>query len=207
MLHKYVYFIAQLLWTENDQRAKYLYKHLVQIVGTEIDIRRRQRLFVIIDRIANLCLSIRTQIFSGSLSEGIDLPGSDMDVMYVMNYIEVIKNMENFKNPVNRNKRVHVAMETCIAHPGFARLILVAKDNEESPQKLCNRCPPDTCTGTQFYYSIKNFREAYKQEYSYMKPTVHGPCISNPSKTIDIAYCIRSKYLLHNVIPWALRHR
>ncbi|XP_052085573.1 uncharacterized protein LOC127723120 [Mytilus californianus] len=189
-----------------DSREKYLYEHLVQTVGSEIDIRTRQRLFIIQDRIINSSgLTDRTQIFSGSLAEGLDLPGSDMDVMFVINNLEVIHNLKNIKKPIHRAELWVV--ETDIDHPGFARLRAVSGRNGVSPREACMRCPPGTCTGTQFYLSVKTLLDEGKQDFSHMKPYVHGPCITDRCQTIDIAYCIRSKYLPHNATPWASRHR
>ncbi|VDI34286.1 Hypothetical predicted protein [Mytilus galloprovincialis] len=65
-----------------DPRKHHLYEHLVNIVGSEIDIRKRQRLFIIQDMIINSSgLGVLTQILSGSLAERQDLPGSDMDML------------------------------------------------------------------------------------------------------------------------------
>lgn len=49
-----MYFIDWLSWTENDSKDRYLYELLVNTVGTEIDIRKRQQLFIIKDLITNI---------------------------------------------------------------------------------------------------------------------------------------------------------
>ncbi|VDI84017.1 Hypothetical predicted protein [Mytilus galloprovincialis] len=197
--------IGQLLCYENCPREKCLYEHLVHIVGTEIDIRKRQRLFIIQDRIYNSsCSKIRTRISSGSLAEGLDLPGSDMDIMYVVNNIKITKNVKNIKNPTHSDM---FAMEIYFDHPGFAALRKVAAHNEVYLREECGRCPLGTCTGTQFYLPVKPFLDSVKEMFSYIDPCEHGPCISDPNQTIDIANCIRSKHLPHNAIPWAFRHR
>ncbi|VDI24636.1 Hypothetical predicted protein [Mytilus galloprovincialis] len=99
-------------------------KNLVKTVGTEIDIRNRQQLFNIQDSIANAqAQKPFTQISSGSLAEGIDLPGSDIDIMYVMKEIDVIQDVRNIKHPVQRTTFL---METHTDHPGFGRLRLIA---------------------------------------------------------------------------------
>ncbi|XP_071150311.1 uncharacterized protein [Mytilus edulis] len=196
--------IGQLLCFETNPREKCLYEHLIQTVGTEIDIRKRQRLFIIQDRIYNsACAFNLTQISSGSLAEGLNLPGSDMDTMYVHNDIEVPQNVKNIKNPKHRI----CVMEIDIYHPGFARIRQVAAQNEVSLREQCDRCPLGTCTGTQFYLPVKSFLDSLKETFSYINPCEHGPCISDQDQTIDIAECVRSTYLPHNAIPWASRHR
>ncbi|CAC5377588.1 unnamed protein product [Mytilus coruscus] len=117
-----------LLWPGHDPREKYLYDHLVETVGTEIDIRSRQRLFITQDIMDNVCSTFGTNISSGSLAEGLDLPGSDQDIMFVRNDTDIVQNVRNIKHPVHRNTFV---METDIDHPGFTRLKCVAKKIED----------------------------------------------------------------------------
>ncbi|VDH97267.1 Hypothetical predicted protein [Mytilus galloprovincialis] len=74
----------------NDCEEINLSKHLINTVGTEIDIRNRQRLCIINDMIYNATSDTHTRISSGILAEGLDLPGSDRDVMYVINSVDVI---------------------------------------------------------------------------------------------------------------------
>ncbi|CAC5408590.1 unnamed protein product [Mytilus coruscus] len=187
-----------------DPRGKCLYEHLVQVVGSEIDIRKRQRSYIIQDRIVNSSgLSNRIQIFSGSLAEGFDSPGSDMDAMYVMTNCTVIHNVKDIKNPNDRNMLV---METDLDHPGFARLRKVSAHNIVSLRKQRGRCSPSTYTGTELYLSIQAFLDSIMRCYTNMQPCIHGPCISNKDQTVDFAYCIRSKYLPYNAISWATRH-
>ncbi|XP_063409241.1 uncharacterized protein LOC134692694 isoform X1 [Mytilus trossulus] len=187
-----------------DPRDHHLYEHLVNIVGSEIVIRKRQRLFKIQDMIVNSSRSTDClQIFSGSLAEGLDLPGSDLDVMYVINYVKIIRNKKNILNPVN-GETLYV-METAIDHPGFARIIAVATDYRKSFREQCGRCPKGSCTGTQFMQSTYGFLNVYMRN-CIRDSSIHGPCVSNKDQTIDYAFCIRCKYLPHNAMPWASRH-
>ncbi|XP_063412219.1 uncharacterized protein LOC134695013 [Mytilus trossulus] len=192
-----------LLWS--DQREKYLYDNLIKTVGSEIDIRKRQRLFIIQDMIVNLSGSInRTQIFSGSLSEGFDLPGSDIDVMFALNNYRETKNVKNVKDPIHRTALY--IMETDIDHPGFARVRIVSQHNGVSLREQCSRCPPGTCTGSRFYLTANSILQDYKKQHPYAV-CIHGPCISDEDQTFDFALCLRSKYFPQNAIPWASRHR
>ncbi|XP_052080285.1 uncharacterized protein LOC127718330 [Mytilus californianus] len=193
---------GHLLWWENHQREKNLYEHLVKTVGTEIDIRTRQRLFIIQDMIVNACLN-KTQISSGSLAEGLDLPGSDMDIMFVNDFAHVIHNKRNIKHPIHNNIFV---METDIDYPGFTKLRLVARHDKKSIKLTCFNCPPGSCRGN-YYLGIHQFLNALVHRYPNLKGVIHGPCISNKEHTIDIAECLHSKYLPDNAIPWASRHR
>ncbi|CAC5389561.1 unnamed protein product [Mytilus coruscus] len=82
----------------NDFHAEYLYSQLVQIVGKEPDIRYRQRLFLIEDVIRNIIRPSFKRFVSGSLSEGLDLPGSDIDIMYVLPMVEAVSDTQNIKH-------------------------------------------------------------------------------------------------------------
>ncbi|XP_063406778.1 uncharacterized protein LOC134690697 [Mytilus trossulus] len=186
-----------------DTREKCLYDHLVQIVGSEIDIRKRQRLYIIQDMIVNSSvLDNYIQIFSGSLAEGLDLPGSDIDIMNVDKRYTIIHNFNNIKNQIHG---IILVMDTDIDHPGFAKLRLT--HNILSARKRCVRCLPGTCTGTRMYLSTQKYLDSCKLFYPKAYSCIHGPCLSNTDQTIDIANCIRNKDLPHNAIPWITRHR
>ncbi|XP_052085377.1 uncharacterized protein LOC127723014 [Mytilus californianus] len=186
----------------NNPWEKYLYERLITTIGTEIDIRNRQRLFLIHDMIGNACSSPDlTNISSGSLAEGLDLPGSDFDKMFVLNQIEVIRNVRQFKPQIYRTTYV---METDFDHPGFTRLKIVAEQGCRFPliQSACVES-----IGKGWYASVNLFLDSFKQRYKNVPIFSHGPCLSDQRQTIDHAYCLRSKYLPHNAMPWASRHR
>ncbi|CAC5403365.1 unnamed protein product [Mytilus coruscus] len=190
---------GHLLWFENDPREKCLYEHLVKTIGSEIDIRKRQRLFIIQDMIINSSvLTNLTHISSGSLAEGLDLPGSDIDIMYVVHNLDI---------KVPTHLALSCAMETDIEHPGFTRLRIVPKHDGKFLIETRFHCPPGTYTGTPFYLSVKGFLNNFMEILPNMQGVIHGPCISNKEKTVDIAACLHSKYLPDNAIPWATRHR
>ena len=74
---------------------KEVYDNLARVVGSEMDIRIRQNMFLIIDKIHNKSDTNLTLVSSGSLAEGLDLPGSDIDVMFVFNAVQVIQNVRH----------------------------------------------------------------------------------------------------------------
>ncbi|XP_076084422.1 uncharacterized protein LOC143055170 [Mytilus galloprovincialis] len=91
-----------LSWTENDSIENQLVKHLIRTVGTEIDIRNRQLLFVLHDKICNANNENVTHISSGSLAEGLNLPGSDTDIMIVDDVVNVTHIDRIMKCPVQQ---------------------------------------------------------------------------------------------------------
>jgi hypothetical protein len=68
-------------------QEKEVYNNLIRIVGSEMDIRIRQNIFLIQDKIYNKVYTERTRVSSGSLGEGLDFPGSDQDIMVLLNEI------------------------------------------------------------------------------------------------------------------------
>ncbi|CAC5415355.1 unnamed protein product [Mytilus coruscus] len=190
-----------LLGPGNDFEEINLYKQLINTVGTEIDIRNRQRLCIIHDMIYNATSDNHTRISSGSLAEGLDLPGSDRDVMYVINNVDVIQNTRNIKQPLQRPTLV---METDTDYPGFTRLKLIAGEVDES---LLIPSVSFGDTSKCFYLSADSFLNSIQQLYLNMPLSLHGPCISDQEETLDIAFCLRSTVLPYNANPWAWRYR
>ena len=64
-----------------------IYNKLIRVVGSEMDIRIRQNIFLIMDKIYNKVYTERTRVSSGSLGEGLDFPGSDQDIMVLLHEI------------------------------------------------------------------------------------------------------------------------
>ena len=60
-----------------SSHEKEVYENLVRVVGSEMDIRIRQNMFLIMDKIYIKISTKTTRVSSGSLAEGLDLPGND----------------------------------------------------------------------------------------------------------------------------------
>lgn len=188
-------------WLEDNCCEKKLYDKLVNIVGKELDIRLRQRLFVLKDLTRKVLNSDMVEISSGSLSEGLDLPGSDIDVMFVIAKIAVVPYKHSLKYPI---KSTTLLMETVPFHPGFARLKLVA----ECYQKF------DFFIRHSF---IETHEGLYLVPYTFLNKirlmclsfdfTLHGPCLSDREKDVDMAFCLRCKSWPFVARNWIHRHR
>ncbi|CAG2203526.1 unnamed protein product [Mytilus edulis] len=101
--------------TENASIA--LYQYMCQyIVGTEEHVKRMRMMNTIRD---NLSSNDNTLIItSGSFVEGIEMRGSDLDIMIIWTLMEVCENKNNNFNP----DTVYFAMETNDTQPGFTQL-------------------------------------------------------------------------------------
>ena len=121
-----------LLYTDHTSlflpHQKEVYDNLIDAVGSEMDIRIRQTIFLIQDKITNKINTHLTHVSSGSFAEGLDLPGSDMDIMFVFDYINILQNVQH----MNRSSRyTTLLLEDDMKIPGFSRLKLIAKGDHE----------------------------------------------------------------------------
>ncbi|XP_063407286.1 uncharacterized protein LOC134691024 isoform X2 [Mytilus trossulus] len=197
-----VYFNQDILpWPGNGLKDKYLYQHLVYTIGSEMHIRNRQRLFIIEDMIQNLLQTYMPRISSGSLAEGLDLPGSDIDIMFVFKTVDVIQNVRNINHTIQHTTLV---MEPDKDYPGFARLRLIA-ESEEDNNIILSGCCESTTNGE--YVSVDGFLHNITRRFSGFQLSSHGPCLSDTDQNVDIAFCVRIKILPYIVIPWVRRHR
>ncbi|XP_071141825.1 uncharacterized protein [Mytilus edulis] len=143
--------------------------------------------------------SFITRISSGSLAEGIDLPGSDADLMCILKDEEVIRDVRHMKHPEHSKTFL---METDADHPGFTRLRLLTEgdmENDFKPYEYFKNTRKDVYLSVNFCDIKKIVPE--KELFQ------HGPCLSDRGQNVDIAVCFRSKYLPHNAIPWVSRNR
>ncbi|CAC5397485.1 unnamed protein product [Mytilus coruscus] len=193
-------------WPENELKEKELFELLVRTVGTEIDMRTRQRLFIIQDMIFN-AINYNTQISSGSLAEGLDLPGSDEDIMYVLNEAVVIRNVRNTKylhHCKHSLQHTIFVMETDNDHYGFTRLRLIAA-GDGFFNNITSECFESTAKG--LYLSVNGFVNNMKKKFPHLHLISHGPCLTDKYQDDDLAFCLRSKYLPYKASPWAIRCR
>jgi hypothetical protein len=182
-----------------SSHEKEIYDKLIRVVGSEMDIRIRQNMFLIKDKIHNKVDTYRTIVSSGSLAEGLDLPGSDMDIMYVLNDVQVIQNVQH----MNRSARCHTTLlvEDDMEFPGFSRLKLIAEGDQKymfTPPE----CFVETINGI-FLSSISFVRQFLK----IVKCFVHGPCLTNKSELIDLAISLHLDSWPRQAEKWLFRHR
>ncbi|VDI60570.1 Hypothetical predicted protein [Mytilus galloprovincialis] len=191
-------------WSENELKEKDLFKLLVKTVGTAIDIRIRQRLFIVQNMIVNSTNS-DTQISSGSLAEGLDLPGSDIDIMSVCDEIVVIRNIRDtkyvkqYKQP---KQQTIFVMERDNDYPGFIQLRLsAAGDAVDATHESIEM------TTKGLYLSVNGFLKGTKEQIQHVHLIPHGPCLTYLDQVRDFAFCFRCTYLPYNAASWPMRYR
>ncbi|CAC5422809.1 unnamed protein product [Mytilus coruscus] len=142
------------------------------IVGTEDNVKQIRLMNAVRDD-----LSIHKNeisITSGSYGEGLDMRGSDLDIMYVVRHIKVY----DVKPRLNPNS-AYLLMDTDNVKPGFTQLRLDSK-----------------CTS---YYNCVQLADKYYLSSSLWKKdiltknldyTIHGPCVSDKDGLYDYAECL-----------------
>ncbi|CAC5425476.1 unnamed protein product [Mytilus coruscus] len=127
----------------------------------------------------------RMNITSGSFGEGLQMLGSDLDIMWVLQFIEV---HDNIKSAVFNPSKPYLSLMTEDTKPGFAMLRLVSSPYS-GMLNICEQFRKDT------YLSNVLFKTIFLNEFTQF---VHGPCMSDMNGDVDIAVCLHSLGVEHN---------
>ncbi|XP_076085584.1 uncharacterized protein LOC143056377 [Mytilus galloprovincialis] len=169
-----------------------LYNHLCHnIVGSEDYVRLIRLINALTDRITSNTLC-KTRITSGSFGEGLELKGSDLDIMLTDPGKEVIEQM---KHQDYHSDKTYYLVETNDIKPGFAYLRLL-NGNTKSERLLCREFEG------HLYLSSVLFK---MRILSKMLCSVHGPCASDKRGYYDFAYCLHSKSWMCTALKWVTR--
>ncbi|CAC5425474.1 unnamed protein product [Mytilus coruscus] len=148
------------------------------MVGTENHVKTIRLMNTVCDNLSNEDSIVH--ITSGSFGEGLQMRGSDLDVMLILPYIEVNDEI----NPIVRNpSKTYFSMMTEDTKPGFAMLRLIS-----SPHPLIVNFCEIFRRGN--YLSNALFKKTFLNDITSV---VHGPCSSDMHGRMDLAHC------LHNV--------
>ncbi|VDH98975.1 Hypothetical predicted protein [Mytilus galloprovincialis] len=133
-------------------------------------------------------------ITSGSFGEGLEMRGSDLDIIFAMNYIEVC---EDKSVPLNPNK-AYFTIEANATQPGYTQLRL----GYEHYNKKLNILEICEEIGGKYYCSNFCIKQRFINEFT---PIVHGPCTSDKNGFYDIAYCLHCKTWIRQAQQWIKR--
>ncbi|VDI58730.1 Hypothetical predicted protein, partial [Mytilus galloprovincialis] len=159
-----------------------------EVVGTEEHVNTIRMMNTIRDHLESD--SMRTIITSGSFGEGLDMRGSDLDVMIVLQYLEVCEKIHDYLNFV----KVYFKMEMEDTQPGFSKLRLV----QTTDWYFCRDCDVVGCG----VYLSNSFKQRFVHDFF---PTVHGPCVSDEHGNYDLALCLHSKLWITPAEQWVTR--
>ncbi|XP_052078288.1 uncharacterized protein LOC127716215 [Mytilus californianus] len=168
-----------------------LYHYLCKnIVGTENHVKTIRLMNTVCDHLSSE--DNRVYITSGSFGEGLEMRGSDIDIMFVLKRIEVNeKIISHFFNP----KKTYFSLKTEDTKPGFAMLCLISSPSHQMVDS-CETYRMDN------YLSNALFKKRYLNEAS---PVEHGPCVSDTDGLTDLAHCLHSKFWVKSASGWISR--
>ena len=132
------------------------------------------------------------QITSGSSGEGLDMKGSDLDIMLVFKDVNVYENVNTAR--LNSTETC-VAMEMDDSKIGFSHLRLIHCNNE-SISKMC------TNIGNDLYLSNQLCKSNSMNKFAEV---VHGPCLSDKDGYFDLALTLHSRQWISIANEWVTR--
>ncbi|XP_076086178.1 uncharacterized protein LOC143056888 [Mytilus galloprovincialis] len=137
---------------------------------------------------------VETVITSGSIGEGLDMRGSDLDIMFVSKLVEVIENVQ----PDFDTRRTYLSMDTDDVKPGFTLLRLDFSRDQFLFFQLCEE-----------HYGKRYFSSALckGRMLVLMKQgnQIHGPCISDRNGFFDYAFSLHGKTWISSAVNWITR--
>ncbi|VDI56111.1 Hypothetical predicted protein [Mytilus galloprovincialis] len=133
-----------------------------------------------------------TYITSGSFGEGLEMRGSDFDMMRISKCIEVNADEPDFVSSIT-----YLSMDTDDVKPGFTQFKL-----EYSRDQYNLKCCEEH-NGKHFFSSALWMRNTLllfeKGE------TIHGPCISDRKGVFDYAFSLHCKTWISSAVNWITR--
>lgn len=168
-----------------------LYHYMCKnIVGTENHVKTIRLMNTVGDNLYSDEGKVR--ITSGSFGEGLEMQGSDLDIMYVLTFIHVHNDIKSTVfGPIN----TCFVITTEDTKAGFAMLRLI-RSQDPTMLNSCEKFRRDC------YLSSTLFK---KLCLSDCYPVEHGPCVSDTGGYSDVAYCLHSKLWFQPASKWIVR--
>lgn len=158
----------------------HFYHYLCQKFGSEKEVKVRRLTFMAADT------SSPIQISSGSKGEGLNLKGSDVDLMFVRPSYKVYE----YEKEIVQSDKTVLVMDTADTQPCFTRLRLYSNYNRlrKSNREVLEQ------HGMKYLMSNQLFKQQYLQ-FWYRRASfvhkIHGPCISDDNNKYDYAFCLK----------------
>ncbi|XP_071150338.1 cyclic GMP-AMP synthase-like receptor [Mytilus edulis] len=135
-------------------------------------------------------------IQSGSKAEGLNLKGSDLDLMSITPTFKVYQSETEV---VRDGLTVPLIINTEDSQPCFTQLRLL--DHHQIFKNMWEK--------NNLGYMLSS--EQYKLVYLSLLPTgswkIHGPCLSDMQGRLDLAFCLKCDRWIFQAEPWVIRAR
>ena len=179
-----------------DDVSVKLYKYMCdEVVGSEKVVNYRRHFFNVLDDVHNLRESDWHFISSGSKAEGLNLPGSDFDVMFINKYINVYERVDVPSNYHDLRTKHNLVLDFDNAMPGFTLLRIY--DVREWKAEVIHLNDDGLCLPNK----------KWKRAMNRKNRAINGPCFSDPLEVVDQAYCLRYSKWPSKARQWVDRPR
>ncbi|XP_063406987.1 uncharacterized protein LOC134690820 [Mytilus trossulus] len=189
--------------SHQKSESLHFYEYLCQKIGSEKEVTARRLAFICSDlQVSN---KLFLNISSGSKGEGLDLKGSDIDIMTSFPFFKVFESDKDIK-PVNDYCIMTLVMNTEDTQPCFTNLQLYSNYNtvpNEFKQTLLQHRGMNVLSSDlykSYFLSLckTNLHPHYK---------INGPCITDNYDYLDSAFSIKCDQWLSTAQPWITRPR
>ncbi|VDI28122.1 Hypothetical predicted protein [Mytilus galloprovincialis] len=148
----------------------------------------------------------QTKITSGSKGEGLQLKGSDLDLMFMHRSFKVYESESDFFP--QSCKCIPLLMKTEDTHPCFTQLHLV--NNHDLQYDLTGdhgKRIKNSFLGTKFSSELFRLNCMRGMPNTYGMTKIHGPCISTTTESMDAVFCLKCDKWISHAKQWTIRHR
>lgn len=164
------------------------------IVGSEKYVRTVRKILAIKDRLISAGENTWSYITSGSRGEGLDIGGSDLDIMFVDKFISVSETEPTYFRP----EMSYFRAEPDNVKLGFVHLRLIHSNNA-NVFELCDFFEND------YFLSNILFKEAIMHKLNEINAKIHGPCCSDEDGAMDYARCVHNPKFCSYAMQWVYR--
>ncbi|XP_052093936.1 uncharacterized protein LOC127729977 [Mytilus californianus] len=189
--------------SHNKAESLHFYKYLCHKIGSEEVVKARRLTLTSIDMTSSSQDFLR--LSSGSKGEGLNLNGSDFDVMFIDLFFIV---NESERVAVNDHDCVLV-METEDTQPCYTYLHLFTNYNilPHKYKQLLQQQSGKNLISSELYklWMLNNFKEAGYG--NLLINHMHGPCLSDKNDKNDLAFCLKCDQWVSQAQPWITRPR
>jgi hypothetical protein len=172
-----------------------------EVVGSEKVVNYRQQFFNMYDDVLNHRGDNEWHhISSGSKAEGLNLPGSDFDVMFINKNINVYEREDVLSNYHDLRTKHNLVLDFDNAMPGFTLLCIYDVRewrNTEWNEKLIH------INDDGLFLPNKTWKRVMNRN----NDVINGPCLSDPIGLMDRAYCLRYSKWPSKARQWVDRPR
>ncbi|XP_052064726.1 uncharacterized protein LOC127704635 isoform X2 [Mytilus californianus] len=182
-----------------------LFDFLCKVVGSEKDVRSRRIFFKVLDHALQYSPQWRV-VTSGSKAEGLDLPGSDLDIMYI-NQMDTVYNTKS-EIPSDLPYALYFDFEN--TPPGYVNIKLHLNNRSGMQTKHMYINSDNNIFLSNGHYkrliqNMYNDKDSFDDSMSFSE--IHGPCTSSICGSYDFLSTYKCNSWPRNATEWITRPR